>query len=184
MSICKTSFSSPRARSRIRALLLVTVIAICSISRESHASPDYPGLIADDLNMPCPPPCTICHRDTLGGLGTVIQPFGKAMMAAGLRFFAPDTVQPALTKLETNHTDSDGDGDDDVLELSSGRDPNGDLDLCGGSPRFGCGARVAPRAPDRGLGLLAALLIGVLLGVAAHRSSARRERRAQRRNNL
>jgi hypothetical protein len=180
MSICEIHSWTSRSRSRgVHARLLpfmAVVILLCSAPRSSRASPDYPARIQDDLGMPCAPPCTVCHRDNRGGLGTVAQPFGKAMMAAGLRFFAPQTIDPALAELEAQRTDSDGDGQPDVLELSAGRDPNGDLDLCGLTPRFGCGAQIAPSPPDSGLGLLVAILTGVVLGVAAQRSTGRRNR--------
>lgn len=178
MSICEIHRRTSRSRFRSTPawLFMATVILVSSAPRSSGASPDYPGRIQQELDMPCAPSCTICHRDNRGGLGTVSQPFGKAMMAAGLRFFAPQTINPALAELEAQHTDSDGDGQGDVLELSAGRDPNGDLDLCGLTPRFGCGAQIAPHAPDSGLGLLAAILTGVALGVAAQRSRSRTNR--------
>ena len=176
MSICEVRRWAVRSRfPALRAWLFVAaLISVSSVTGASSASPDYPGLIQRDLSMPCAPPCTVCHRDNRGGLGSVAQPFGRAMMAAGLRFFAPQTIDPALTELEAQHTDSDGDGQGDVLELSAGRDPNGDLDLCGLTPRFGCGAQIAPQPPDSGLGLLAAILTGVALGVAAQRSRGKR----------
>lgn len=98
--------------------------------------------------MPCAPPCTICHRDTNGGLRTVVQPFGLAMMDAGLGFFAPETVPDALSVLLGEETDSDGDGEADVEELSVGQDPNGELDLCGRSAAYGCFNSIAPGRPS------------------------------------
>ena len=130
------------------------------------ASPTYPAAIKNDLktlnaaDMPCVPPCTICHRDTMGGRGTVIKPFGLSMIANGLAFQDTDALARALAASKANGVDSDGDGVSDVDELSAGHDPNvsGAAPLCTSTPRYGCGASIAPARPGAAGAFLFALL--------------------------
>ena len=142
-----------------------------------HAHNTYPQQLADELNMPCVPQCTICHRDNLGGFSTVVEPFGIAMQKVGLTFFPP-TLEPAVKQLEASGVDSDGDGVPDIVELSAGQDPNGNVDLCAiKSPQYGCGAHIAtPPSADHS-GAIAALFIASVLGASAHRSARRRQKR-------
>jgi hypothetical protein len=168
--------SSLRIRVPQRAWLGVVVLgALLSFSASARAAPDFPTLLAEQLSMPCPPPCTICHQDLAGGFSTVVKPFGRAMMAAGLTP-VDDTMAPALATLEKNKTDSDGDGIGDVLELSAGKDPNGSADLCGLTPRYGCGAHIASGATPDPASSLTAFFVASLLATRARRSSKRQRR--------
>ncbi|MET0793834.1 MAG: hypothetical protein ABW061_20110 [Polyangiaceae bacterium] len=155
--------------------------AIALYGAHSQAHSTFPTLIQNELGMPCVPACTICHKDNLGGYGTITEPFGKSMQAAGL-LFVEQTLSPALKKLETDGTDSDGDGIPDITELRVGQDPNGNLDLCSQAAlaaRYGCGAHIAP-SPGRDSGAwLGALLTALVLGASLQRS-ARRERARKR----
>jgi hypothetical protein len=166
------------ARTRATGLAWPWLVAVLAFSASAHAAPDFPTLLAQQLNMPCPPPCTICHQDLAGGFNTVVKPFGRAMMAAGLSP-VDSTMAPALSTLERNQTDSDNDGTNDVLELSAGKDPNGSSDLCGLTPRYGCGAHVATAALPDHSSALAALLAASVLGASAHRKRSRRRNRAR-----
>ncbi len=74
--------------------------AVLAVATGALASQEYPQLIAERLGMDCPPPCTICHRDMRGGIGTADRPFADAMEEAGLLGLNPDTVPEALDKLE------------------------------------------------------------------------------------
>ena len=165
---------------RLAAWCVAGVALLYGATGQAHST--FPTLIQNDLNMPCTPACTICHRDNLGGFGTVSQPFGKAMQADGLLFIEA-TLSPALNKLEAAGTDSDGDGVGDIEELRAGQDPNGDLDLCSQAAlaaRYGCGAHIAP-SPGRDSGAcLSALLTALLLGASLHRSARRSRARAPR----
>jgi hypothetical protein len=175
-----TSERAPKSLARAGAAWLAwpSLLALLTFSASAHAAPDFPTLLAQQLNMPCPPPCTICHQDLAGGFNTVVKPFGRAMMAAGLNP-VDSTMAPALATLEKNQTDSDHDGTNDVLELSAGKDPNGSSDLCGLTPRYGCGARVATARPPDHSSALAALFAASVLGASAHRKRRRRRDRAR-----
>jgi hypothetical protein len=161
------------------AACLAAALALFSAHGQAHST--FPTLIAAELDMPCVPACTICHKDTVGGFGTVTEPFGKAMQADGL-FFTEASLSPALKKHEAAGTDVDGDGEGDVAELRVGQDPNGTIDLCSQAAlaaRYGCGAHIAtpPAQCDTGA-TLSALFTVLVLGASLHRVRARSARRA------
>ncbi len=136
--------SSERTRWRGAALAAL----IIATARAAEASPDFPEALASELDMPCPPTCTVCHRDLNGGFFTVTKPFGKAMIDVGkLSARSPEEIPAALQALDAAASDSDGDGTSDVDELTRGEDPNrpGAQSLCG--PEYGCGAQLASAAP-------------------------------------
>ncbi len=143
------------------------------------ASPSYPGLITTDLSLDYTlgtTDCILCHATNTGGVGTVVQPFGKAMKAAGLTLENPPALATALMKLAADKTDSDCNGIPDIQQLEDGQDPNNGVYLNGDTatppanpgcattattelPAFGCGARIAPaRLSWQGAAALAAAL--------------------------
>jgi MYXO-CTERM domain-containing protein len=144
-----------------RRAALLAHFACAAWTGIASASPSFPGRLQEELDMPCAPQCTLCHRDTNGGQGTAVQPFGEAMKNAGLRLKQPDLIPVALNKLAEGGYDSDGDGVTDVNELKEGRNPNqpGEGVLC---PTYGCtagGSTKPPRTP------LAALIAGLALAI-------------------
>lgn len=170
---------SARLRAR-RLFALAAAVSACAVSMPSRASTTYPEAVADALEMPCAPPCTVCHRDNNGGIRTVVQPFGLAMMDAGLKFFAPETVPAVLDVLAEAATDSDGDGATDVDELRAGQDPNGELDLCGRAAQFGCFNSIVARHSDfRTRDLMSAILFGLGIGVWIRRKESAGRKHAE-----
>ncbi len=143
-------------------------------ARPASGSPAFPGVVQSTLNMPCAPPCTLCHRDLNGGLGTVVQPFGKAMIAHDAEATNQDSVRSALAALEADAVDSDGDGVPDISELERGQNPNvkGDAGLCG--PTYGCGAHVAPARHLDGFAAIAGAITALALAGAARRRRRRK----------
>jgi ABC-type transporter Mla subunit MlaD len=163
-------------RTRVTLGLTASLLAVAG---QAMASEDYSRELERLADTPCVPPCTLCHRDQNGGFGSVRlkdggKPFGDALMQlGGLKGSDRSGLAPALETLRQAGTDSDGDAEPDLEELTAGRDPNlpGASSFCG--PTYGCEARVAPM-PERwatSLALVAALLL------AAHRASQRRGRR-------
>jgi len=152
------------------------LFSVLLVARTVSASPDYPEALEKAADAPCPPPCTVCHRDTNGGAGTVVKPFGEAMINAGLDANDVGLLQTAVDTLRQDKTDSDGDGTSDIDELAQGQDPNaaGNGALCG--PTYGCGARVEARGPVDGVGALATLGVLLLLGASTRRSRRARQR--------
>jgi hypothetical protein len=116
--------------------------------------------------MPCAPPCVICHATSLGGLGTVVRPFGLAVHARGAHAGDTTGLRRALGLLESEGVDSNDDGVGDVAELREGRNPNDGTGLCG--LQYGCTVRAAPpRTPDRHGRVL--VTVAILIGILARR---------------
>ncbi len=155
---------------RLGFAALVAVCASASLAfaaASAWASPSYPDAIKSDLNLNSTPPCTICHADNNGGTGTVVKPFGRALMNLGLTAENPSLLAAVLTEAATQNLDSGGDGVPDIQELKDGKDPN--TAGAGGAaptveqPEYGCATatgRVAPTASPSAA--LAALVIGWL----------------------
>ncbi|ATB39641.1 hypothetical protein CYFUS_005086 [Cystobacter fuscus] len=140
-----------------RASLLGVVLLGATAAR---ATPGFPPVIRTELGLSTQPSCAVCHQGN-PAVGTVTTPFGASLRARGLVFYDDASLRKALTALDTEKVDSDGDGTPDTEELKAGRDPNkSDGASPGGEPgggnalpdpSYGCGA--APGAP-----------VGLLLG--------------------
>jgi MYXO-CTERM domain-containing protein len=163
----------PSQRSRI-GRGLASALATCwllAVPSTAHAIPDYPEALRTAAAMPCAPPCTVCHIDSNGGKGTVVKPFGLAMMSHGLTKEDKALIRPAVLELYDQAVDSDGDGMGDISELDQGRDPNvaGNDSVCG--PEYGCTAA----DPKDGTSSRAALAflsgLGFLLVIRRKRAS-------------
>jgi hypothetical protein len=128
---------------------------------------NFPPMLEESLGMPCQPQCTVCHETNVGGSGTVTQPFGIAMMGAGLLTSDLTSLDAAVAELEAAGTDSDGDGEPDVAELTAGTDPNvADAAMCEGAveaPTYGC------LSVTGGAGAAGGVLLAVGAMVAARR---------------
>lgn len=124
------------------------VLAVVLSAAGAGATPTYPATIAADLGLKQQPPqqCALCHKNNKQDASAVITPFALSMKARGLVEFNEGSLQKALTKLEADAVDSDGDGITDVAELRSGDDPNVVGGKTGGlpPPRYGCGAEAVP----------------------------------------
>src|SRR5262245_15668574 len=70
------------ARSVTRGVLsaAVTLSAIFCLP-SAAANPAFPSALQSILHMPCLPQCTVCHRDNIGGIGTLKFITNKAGMA-------------------------------------------------------------------------------------------------------
>jgi hypothetical protein len=167
--------------------LLISSLAFGAVAlsaRAAVADPAFPPEIKTLTGADCEPPCTICHQDALGGFGTVVTPFGKAMQLNGLDFTNPKSVDTALAAMEAsadyNFGDTDGDGISDREELMNDTDPNpGGQRYCGAGADapptevYGCGARIAPprgASVDPLAAALAALSAMALARTARRRS--------------
>jgi hypothetical protein len=164
-----------RYRSKWKDLLLPALAVALAWPVPAEASPTFPGELQDQLDIPCVPQCTLCHRDTNGGSGTVVEPFGQSMFDAGLRASRPERIATALDLLEFNSVDSDGDGVTDVEELSEGRNPNqsGAGLLCA---TYGCSAG---RAPDRTVDAVGLVFVLSLIAFRTAQARRCREKRVQ-----
>lgn len=159
--------SSPTLR-RVRATALAAS-ALLVVLRAS-ASPNYPDALQQELKMPCTPVCTICHTDSLGGYGTVTQPFGIDMRKNGL--FAHDltSLDYAITSMDRSErdppaNDADHDGIIDTDELRHGTNPNGDTEPVCSDLHYGCRIE-SSRSPTTGHDAWPTLLLALIaLGI-------------------
>lgn len=145
--------------------LLVTL----ATTKSAWAIEDYPEAVQQALDMPCVPQCTLCHRDNTGGRGTIVKPFGGAMVANGLTDEGTQLISPALRAMQQQRLDSDGDGVGNIQELREGRDPNtpGDYSVCG--PEYGCSV-IAVRAASHHRVFI---VLGTILVLAVARRGTR-----------
>ena len=145
----------------ISVLLLVMLNAV-----PAQASPTYPDALAAQLDLSCAPACTLCHETMAGGAATANTRFGIEVRARrGLVSGNTEKLIQVISQLETDGTDSDGDGQSDVAELRAGTNPNGSEPLgCAPPPaedEGGCG--VARGTGGSGLPALSGLLIAVMM---------------------
>ncbi len=99
------------------------------------ATPNFPGVIQQQIGLAQPPACTVCHATNAGGPGTVGKPFGIYLQSRGLVPFDEASLRNALlADIAERHSSSGGLTDVDALR--AGQDPNGQ-----GSnlvPAYGC----------------------------------------------
>ncbi len=175
---------------RIKNRLAILTLASGLLSTGTvWASPDFPDIVQQTLDMSCTPQCIICHRDNLGGSGTADRPFGATLQTSSK--VSPTVVRGDTERLEDalldlraqeaagEGQDSDGDGVKDIAELTDvaqPRDPSvpGAGDMCELDVKYGCGARVEPHASLDWTGALAAGLSALGLGFLARRRWAAR----------
>jgi hypothetical protein len=139
-----------------RALLPLALLA----AAPALATSTFPSVVKDALGLSSAPSCTLCHASAGGG-GVASKPFAASAKAAGLVPYDDASLQAALSQLETDGTDSDGDGASDIDELHAGTDPN----VADGGPapdpiQYGFGCRASPGAPSGALALLLLALRG------------------------
>ncbi len=119
----------------------------------------YPSELQSLSGSSCEPACTVCHSTNSGGSGTVVQPFGTAMVARGLTGGSNTAgLAAAYTQLIDDQVDSDGDGVADAEAIADDIEPNDGGSLCGDNPVFGCLSH-GPAMP--GLGLLGLFVVAI-----------------------
>jgi len=129
------------------------------------ATPEFPGVIQQQLGLAQQPPCTICHATNAGGVGTVVKPFGIYLRSRGLVPFDDASLRNALlADLAERHSSSGGLTDIDALK--AGKDPNG-TDGSNLVPAYGCSS-VSPEY------LLTAAALGSWLWRRRRRAGSRR----------
>jgi uncharacterized protein (TIGR03382 family) len=146
---------------------LLLLVALAFPAGGALASPNFPDALQERAGGACTPSCTVCHETNGGGRGTVVQPFGEALMELGLAGGGDvDALADGLDALEASASDVDGDGLGDVDELVLDQDPNpGGASLCDvPPPRYGCAALPGPAG--------ASWLVLVLAGTLRRRARA------------
>ena len=156
-------------------------------SAPAFASAAFPLVIQSELKLANAPPCTLCHRNDQGGVGTVIRPFGRTMMTQfGLSSGNVAALRAAISGSDAAKLDSDGDGVSDIDELRVGTDPNVGVSGMESAPEVplpqtGCAVNASlPNSPASGVAALV-----VLIGLSLHYRRSRRAIRTSRiRNRL
>lgn len=170
-----------RAFSAFRIAIGSVLISSAFVAAPAAARSEFTGDVARDLNMPCEPDCTLCHRTLAGGPGNLrfvkgtqdVPGFGFALKGDfGVDVSNRDSLGPALQAAEAAGSDVDGDGVPDITELKAGDDPNdptAGARLCGSSaPEYGC-LRVAPRGSVDSTGALAGIAVLLVGASRLHR---------------
>jgi cytochrome c551/c552 len=160
-------------RRRASISIVISIAAAVFLgSGAASASKAYPEAMKTALVLAKAPSCDLCHAAAADPVGPASTPFGKSMIAKGLLADDPASLTKALDGLRAAGVDSDGDGAEDLDELSWGGDPNhADVPESGNTDpvTYGCSAG---RVPVEGGG--AGLLFGAIALLAA-----RRRRRSQ-----
>ena len=128
------------------AAVLVGVLA--AAAHDASATPNFPAAVKSKLNAVESPQCRICHLNGVTGRGTVNTAFGTSMRQRGLVLYDEGSLGRALTAMEQDRVDSDGDGTIDVDEIRQGNDPNPEQTFEDPTiPTYGCVGRIAPDGP-------------------------------------
>ncbi|HEY2406601.1 MAG TPA: thrombospondin type 3 repeat-containing protein [Polyangiaceae bacterium] len=146
-------------------LFALTILAVLGWSRGAHAKRQYPAMIAKDLALAYLVPCSTCHLKGNVGAGTAGTPFALSLRDRGLSG-EESTLTSALSRLEADDVDSDGDGIPDVTELRSGSDPNSSANASivnAQEPGYGCGGSAPRGTPDAGKAFVGLAGFGWLL---------------------
>ena len=151
----------------------LAALALTAAPAVVHAVPGFPREIKNDLSLDYEPPCFICHVKNNTGSGTANTAFALGLRERGLNADDRKSLAAALTRLDTDKVDSDGDGEGDVDELRMGTDPNSEAPVSIRDqlePEWGCSV-TSPRS--RAVPWLGAGLLG-LAGLVRFRRRRRR----------
>lgn len=124
------------------------LFSLCSW-KVAHATGGFPEEMQEILLLDYRPECALCHAGGVAKSSSVTTPFGVKMKQLGLIKRDYESLHRALSELEIEKSDVDGDGVPDIDELLTGSNPNyvpGD-----GAPppvHYGCGIRSTPRLSE------------------------------------
>ena len=143
-------------------------LGVLLVASSARAEPTFPAAIQTAADIPCEPPCTLCHTTSPGTAQTATKAFAFTLLSYQLMPGHPESMAAAIAMLSADQHDTDGDGVSDVKELAAGTDPSNPRpgsELCG--PLYGCAgghiAKVPPRHTDRAPWLFASALALLLL---------------------
>jgi hypothetical protein len=123
-------------------IVLGVVLPTSAYATQKFPSAIYYHLYGSFTIKPYSPPCSLCHSRGSTGPGTAQTPFALSAKAQGLVPGDTTSLNTALSAMDKEEVDSDGDGVPDIQELREGTDPNtpADVSLASESgPTSGCG---------------------------------------------
>jgi hypothetical protein len=152
----------------------VVLLGVCGVTSSALAVPRFPraiqqhGYVAPhDSGLDYAPPCSVCHVANNTGVATADTPFAFSLRARGLNGDDRNSLETALSQLDQDQVDSDGDGMSDVDELFANTDPNSaaNAPLNGAVEQtYGCAlSRTTPLPARRGMGAVVAVAMAALL---------------------
>lgn len=149
-------------------------LAIAATTAAAQAKEQFPGDIERNLGLDYTPPCRLCHVQGTTGAGSVAAPFGISMLAHGMTG-SGSSLPAALAAMQTDMTDSDGDGKPDIDELIGNTDPNtpADVPLVSEDPRYGCSVATVNRAAQLREGSITLLFLVAVLSMRSRRRHRR-----------
>ncbi|QQR91134.1 MAG: hypothetical protein IPJ88_05215 [Myxococcales bacterium] len=107
------------------------------------ATPNFPGVIQNDLDLPYEPECALCHGHGEGGGDTANTPFALTLKSRGMVPYNTYSLTSALDSIAQDEVDTAGDGTPDIEDLQAGSDPSvpqdgGELPPSPELPEYGC----------------------------------------------
>src|SRR6516162_8544173 len=130
-----------------RSIGCVLAVAAATMAGTALASPPFPGVVQQTLNLPHAPDCTLCHGLGKIGFHTVTTTFGTTMLQYGAIAGNNDTIRAALIQPQANQSPL-------IADLIAGKDPN----AATGDPKYGCGSNAAPGSASPAIALPIALV--------------------------
>lgn len=161
---------------------LALALATALVASTASASATFPATLRTKLALATAPACALCHRSTDAAAGPADTLFGKALVARGLVSRDDGSLERAVDRLRAEGVDSDGDGAQDLDEVTWGRDPNTPDVPEGGvtePPTYGCSCKDAAGRPTSP-GSLATIAVALLLAFRRAATPAQRSRAERR----
>lgn len=136
------------------------VLLVASLSSRVYALQDFADEIKLQLDLPDKPSCLFCHRRNDRGISVDTEFSGSLKDRGFSRRLGLPSLRNALTRLADDRVDSDGDGVEDIDELTAGANPNDATD--DGMPPASCSATNGRGNPRGALWMLGVVWVALL----------------------
>jgi MYXO-CTERM domain-containing protein len=162
----------------VKTFALALAAAVATLAAGAGASEGYPDAIQGDLDLAEAPSCDVCHAHASAPVGSADESFAKSLEARGLKG-GGDVASLARALEKDKGVDSDGDGAEDLDELSWGGNPSvSDAPKGTAPPEIAYGCDVGGQAGASSAALIAVL--GLALSTRRRRRNAGRPSRVEK----